>query len=110
MFSVPVYEDADMGAYSIQVEQARRYALPAALELVLHWPAITGILVRAERTGVPACVAGQKWQFMMTSQFICTREEALNGLQIRVWALPGVPRGMPVVFRLRRGIVTNGTK
>jgi len=27
MFSVPVYEDADMGAYSIQVEQARRFAL-----------------------------------------------------------------------------------
>ena len=27
LFSVPVYEDADMGAYSIQVEQARRFAL-----------------------------------------------------------------------------------
>ena len=27
MFSVPVYEDADMGAYSIQIEQARRFAL-----------------------------------------------------------------------------------
>jgi hypothetical protein len=27
MFSVPAYEDADMGAYSIQVEQARRFAL-----------------------------------------------------------------------------------
>ncbi|MGH3212379.1 MAG: hypothetical protein ACRDNO_31905, partial [Trebonia sp.] len=27
MFSVPVHEDADMGAYSIQVEQARRFAL-----------------------------------------------------------------------------------
>ena len=27
MFSVPVYEDADMGAYSIQAEQARRFAL-----------------------------------------------------------------------------------
>src|SRR6185437_13578817 len=27
LFSVPAYEDADMGAYSIQVEQARRFAL-----------------------------------------------------------------------------------
>jgi hypothetical protein len=27
LFSVPEYEDADMGAYSIQVEQARRFAL-----------------------------------------------------------------------------------
>ena len=39
------------------------------------WPAITGILVQAERTGVPACVAGPAWEFMMTSQFICTRKE-----------------------------------
>jgi hypothetical protein len=27
LFTVPVYEDADMGAYSIQVEQARRFSL-----------------------------------------------------------------------------------
>jgi hypothetical protein len=27
MFSLPVYEDADMGAYAIQIEQARRFAL-----------------------------------------------------------------------------------
>ena len=36
------------------------------------WPAITGILVQAERTGVTACVADPGWEFMVTSQFICT--------------------------------------
>jgi len=74
------------------------------------WPAVTGILVQAERAGVAACVADPGWEFMMTSQFICTHEEVLNGLGFRVWVPAGVPRGMPVVCRLRRGIVTYGTK
>jgi hypothetical protein len=69
------------------------------------WPAITGILVQAERTGVPACVADPKWEFMMTSQFICTRKETRDGLRFRVWAPGSVPRGVPVLFRLRRGVV-----
>jgi hypothetical protein len=69
------------------------------------WPAITGILVQAERTGVPACVADPKWEFMMTSQFICTPMETRDGLRFRVWATGSVPRGMPVLFRLRRGVV-----
>ncbi len=71
---------------------------------------MTGILVQAERTGVPACVAGPSWEFMLTSQFICTPEEVADGLRFSVWAPGSAPRGMPVVYRLRRGIVTNGTK
>jgi hypothetical protein len=74
------------------------------------WPAVTGILVQAERTGVPACVAGPAWEFMMTSQFICTGKEMAGGERFSVWAPGSVPRGMPVVFRLRRGIVAYGTK
>jgi hypothetical protein len=74
------------------------------------WPAVTGILVQAERTGVPACVIGGNWKFMMTSQFICTSAEARDGRSFSVWVPGSVPRGMPVVFRLRRGIVTYGTK
>lgn len=70
------------------------------------WPAITGILVQAERSGVDACVADSKWEFMMTSQFGCTHKEILAGMRFNVWAPAGVPRGMPVVCRLRRGIVT----
>ena len=84
----------------------------AVLAIPQHdaWPAVTGILVQAERAGVPACVAGPAWEFMMTSQFICTRQEAADGLRFSVWTPAGAPRGMPVVYRLRRGIVTNGTK
>jgi hypothetical protein len=73
------------------------------------WPAITGIIVQARRSGVHACVASPEWQFMMTSQFICTREEDLAGVKFEVREPGTVPPGMPVVCRLRRGIVTYGT-
>jgi len=74
------------------------------------WPTITGILVQAERTGVTACVPLQSWAFMMTSQFICTPEQRANGRGFYVY-LPGqVRRGVAVVARLRRGIVTAGGK
>jgi hypothetical protein len=88
---------------------AVRYAV---LDIARHdaWPAVTGILVQAERSGVPACVPGRAWEFMMTSQFICTREELAAGARFSVWTPGSVPRGMPVVFRLRRGVVTNGPK
>ena len=84
---------------------AGRYAV---LSVPQHnaWPEVTGILVQAERTGVPACVADPAWEFMMTSQFICTREEILAGRRFSVWIPGSVPSGMPVAFRLRRGIVT----
>jgi hypothetical protein len=85
---------------------------PVVLTIAQHnaWPAVTGLLVEAERSGVRACVVGQNWEFMMTSQFICARGESRDGRQFRVWMPGAVPRGMPVVFRLRRGIVTNDPK
>jgi hypothetical protein len=100
---------------SLPAGVARIAALAAGRYAVLSfphaaWPSVTGILVQAERTGVPACVADPAWEFMMTSQFICTRKEMLGGRRFSVWAPGSVPRGMPVVFRLRRGIVTYGTK
>jgi len=73
------------------------------------WPEFTGVLVQAERTAVPACVADLRWVFMLTSQFICAHKEILDGRRFRVW-LPGtVPPGVPVLFRLRRGVVASGT-
>lgn len=70
------------------------------------WPSMTGLLVQAERTGVAACVAGPYWEFMVTSQFTCTPAQLADGAKFRLY-LPGqVPRGTPVVFRLRRAIVT----
>ena len=70
------------------------------------WPSMTGLLVQAERAGVTACVADPYWEFMVTSQFICTPAELAGGAKFSLY-LPGqVPRGTQVVFRLRRSIVT----
>jgi hypothetical protein len=74
------------------------------------WPAITGLLVQAERTGVTACVADPNWAFMMTEQFICTPAELRDGESFKVYQPGPVPRGVTVVYRLRRGIVTAGGK
>ena len=100
---------------SLPAGVARLGALTAGRYAVLPfphgaWPAITGILGRAERSGVAACVADPWWEFMMTSRFICIRKEILAGVRFTVWAPDGVPRGMPVLVRLRRGIVTYGPK
>jgi hypothetical protein len=74
------------------------------------WPAITGVLVQAERTGVPACVARPSWEFMMTGQFICTPAERADGRGFHVWGPGQMPRGAALVYRLRRGVVTAGGK
>jgi hypothetical protein len=74
------------------------------------WPVITGLLVQAERTGVDACVANRTWEFMMTSQFICTPAQRAGGRGFYVHVSGQVPQGIAVVARLRRGIVTAGGK
>jgi hypothetical protein len=74
------------------------------------WPVATGLLVQAERTGVAACVADPAWTFMMTSQLTCTPAQLSAGRHFWIYVRGTVPRGMPVLFQLRRGIVTAGTK
>ena len=70
------------------------------------WPDVTGFLVQAERTGVPACVANPAWTVVITSQFICTRAEIAAG---RVyWFRTAAPRGSAVIVRLRQAVVTPG--
>jgi hypothetical protein len=74
------------------------------------WPEITGLLVEAERAGVTACLANQTWEFMMTSQFICTPAQLAEGRRFTVYVPGTVPPGATLVYRLRRGIVTAGGK
>jgi len=81
---------------------------PVVLDLVHNaWPAMTGVLVQAERTGVTACVADPYWEFMVTSQFICTPAELADGDRFRLYLPGGVPHGTRVVFRLRRAVVAS---
>jgi len=94
---------------------ARMAALAAGRPIVLRfthdaWPAMTGVLVQAQRSGVRACVADPNWTFMVTSQFICTPAELADGRAFRLYPPGLVPRGMPVVVQLRRAIVTGTGK
>ena len=54
------------------------------------WEDLTGFLVQAERTGVRACVDDPHWEFMVTSQFICTPHEAAAGARY-YFHFTGVP-------------------
>jgi hypothetical protein len=74
------------------------------------WPAMTGILVQAERTGVRACVADPYWEFMITSQFVCTPAELADGAAYHLYVPGAVPRGRHVIFRLGRALVTAAAK
>jgi len=90
---------------------ARLAALSRGRPIVLGldhdaWPALTGLLVQAERTGVRACVASPSWEFMVTSQFICTRSELADGVAYHLYAPGTVPRGRHAVVRLGRAMVT----
>jgi hypothetical protein len=100
---------------SLPAGVARVAALANGRPLVLRfphaaWPEVTGFLVQAERTGVTACVADPYWEFMMTSQFICTPAELKNGAAFGLYVPGTVPHGTPVVFRLRRALVTSAAK
>ena len=69
--------------------------LPAALTLltehsarrpiVIHvgpdgtWTSMTGLLILAERRDVPICLAGSYWEFIVTSEFICSTSEVDHG-------------------------------
>jgi hypothetical protein len=90
--------------------------LPAALTLmerrsphrplVIHtgphgaWPSMTGILILAERTGVPACLAGPFWEFMVTSQFICTQSQIDHGANYNLLPLIWPHRHAMIVLRV----------
>jgi hypothetical protein len=94
---------------------ARLAALSHGRPIVLRfthdaWPEVTGLLVQAERTGVRACVADPYWEFMMTSEFICTKEELAGGVTYQLYAPGPVPSGAPTVFRFRRALVTSAAK
>src|SRR5579875_2819925 len=94
---------------------ARLAALSRGRPIVLGldhdaWPALTGLLVQAERTGVRACVASPSWEFMVTSQFICTRSELADGVAYHLYAPGTVPRGRHVVVRLGRAMVATAAE
>ena len=71
------------------------------------WGDLTGFLVQAERTGVRACVDDPAWEFMVTSQFICTPQEAAAGAPY-YFHFTAVPERGQVITRMNATWVTVG--
>jgi hypothetical protein len=62
------------------------------------WPVLTALLVDAERAGQRMCVADSSWRFMVTSQFICSREEAADGFAVHLAPRPDAAGTIVVSF------------
>ncbi len=71
------------------------------------WEDLTGFLLQAERTGVRACVQQAGWEFMFTSQFICTPREDATGAPYYLHYGP-VPAHAKVIVRMAVSWVTAG--
>jgi hypothetical protein len=71
------------------------------------WEDLTGFLVQAERTGVRACVDAPQWAYMVTSQFICTPQEAAAGAPY-YFHFTAVPEHGQVVARMYATWVSAG--
>jgi hypothetical protein len=78
---------------------ARSDGREVVLSVNVHtaWVDATGLLVQAERSHVRACIQQPYWEFMMTSQFICTPQQVAHGVRFGMDSL--TYRG-PVVARL----------
>jgi hypothetical protein len=79
-------------AITLMTERSPRRPLVIHVGPDTTWPSATGLLVMAERRGVLGCIAGSFWEFMVTSEFICTNAQVRHGanynLEPLVWRHP----------------------
>jgi hypothetical protein len=103
--------DSDPG---LPVAVARLAAAAGGRPIVLRvgngaWLDMTGLLVQARRTGVTMCLPDSRYEFMVTSQFICGAAELADGDWYWLVSRAGVPPpGTRVVLRLRWTFVVAG--
>jgi hypothetical protein len=55
------------------------------------WPDVVGLLVAASREGYQPCIADRSWQFVVTSQYICSKSGDGNR-----WTIAAQPSNVPV--------------
>lgn len=78
------------------VAAVRVYAAgrPVALDLDHDaWPAMTGLVIGAERRGVRVCVRDPKWRFLVTQDYLCTPAERAQGAPATLHAGTAAPPG-----------------
>jgi hypothetical protein len=104
-------EDTDAGLpHAVAVLAARAPGREIVLSIAHPaWIDTTGFFVQAERVHVRACLNSPYWTFMMTSQFICTPQQAADGVRYR-FDSPAAPRSTPVILRFGDTDVVAGPK
>ena len=104
-------EDTDAGLPHAVAALAARAGGREIVLSIAHpaWIDTSGFLVQAERTHVRACVNSAYWTFMMTSQFICTPEQAAHGVPFR-FDSPRAPAATPVILRFGHSDVVAGPR
>ncbi|WP_213451105.1 hypothetical protein [Rhizomonospora bruguierae] len=73
------------------VDAVRAYTggRPLVLELDHDaWPAMTGLLVGAQRRGVRVCVRDPRWRFLVTADYLCRPAELAGGAPATLTAGP----------------------
>jgi hypothetical protein len=103
--------DADAGLpRAVAALAARAHGREIVLSITHPaWVDTTGFLVQAERVHVRACLDSPQWTFMMTSQFICTPEQAAHGVPFRLDS-PRAPASTPVILRFSHSDVVAGNQ
>ena len=104
-------EDTDAGLPHAVAALAARAPGREIVLSITHpaWIDTTGFFVQAERVHVRACLDSPYWTFMMTSQFICTPEQAAHGAAYR-FDSPAAPPSTPVILRFGHTDVVAGPK
>jgi hypothetical protein len=84
---------------------ARAAGRPLVVELDDQWPVLTALIVRSGHGGQRLCARDGRWEFMVTSAFVCGPREVEVGCRVRLGNGAAAPDG--VVGRL--GTVTVST-
>jgi hypothetical protein len=69
---------------------------------------MTGLLVQAERAGITACAEGPFWEFMITSEFICTQAQVNAGAHYYLFPPSDAAARRHAFIVLRSALVTAG--
>jgi hypothetical protein len=76
----------------------------------LTWVSMNGLLVQAERTGVAACDANGFWEYMVTSEFICTKAQVRAGTHYTLLPPADAAARRHALVVLRSAVVVAGPR
>lgn len=93
---------------AVAAVRAHAAGRPVVLELDHDaWPAMTGLIIGAQRRGVRVCVLDPEWRFLVTDDYLCTPAERATGVRARLTP-DGTPPPGHVLASLINATVSTG--